>query len=201
MASVAVAAFVPAELCPDHLVAAGTLTQAELPARDLGHGRLLLAACPSPHAVTTPGRFSSLAELPGEVSGVGLVMLATPACGTGGLLPSPYRWHGVPSHPALSPIGDKPQTPFELGRRGNYHRMPAERGTLQFDADLRPAKVPHRDDHTWTVHEVLCEWKHPGTGTRTDGSARGGALLAAARVRPTADCPAPDAESRSPGGS
>src|SRR6266851_777677 len=143
----------------------------------------------------------SLAELPGEVSGVGRVMLAAPACGTGGLLPSPYRWHGVPSHPALSPIGDKPQTPFELGRRGNNHRMPAERGTLQFDADLRPAKVRHRDDHTWTVHEVLCEWKHPGTGTRTDGSARGGALLAAARVRPTADCPAPDAESRSPGGS
>src|SRR5712692_7067138 len=58
MASVALAAFIPAELRPDHLVAAGTLTQAELPARDLGHGRLLLAACPSPHAVTTSGRFS-----------------------------------------------------------------------------------------------------------------------------------------------
>jgi hypothetical protein len=32
VASVAVAAFVPAELCPDHFVAAGKLTQAELPA-------------------------------------------------------------------------------------------------------------------------------------------------------------------------
>src|SRR5260370_41454981 len=58
MASVAVAAFIPAELRPDHLVAAGTLTQAELLARDLGHGRLLFAACPSPHAVTTSVRFS-----------------------------------------------------------------------------------------------------------------------------------------------
>ena len=38
----------------------------------------------------------SLAELPSEASRVGLVMLAAPACGTGGLLPSPYRWHGVP---------------------------------------------------------------------------------------------------------
>ena len=43
---------------PDHFMAAGKLTHAELPARDLGHGRLLLAACPSPHAATTPGRFS-----------------------------------------------------------------------------------------------------------------------------------------------
>ena len=41
MASVAVAAFVPAELCPDHFVAAGKLTQAELLARNLDHGRLL----------------------------------------------------------------------------------------------------------------------------------------------------------------
>jgi hypothetical protein len=40
MASAAVAAFVPAELRPDHFAAAGTLTQAELPARDLGQGRL-----------------------------------------------------------------------------------------------------------------------------------------------------------------
>jgi len=58
MASAAVAAFVPAELCPDHFVAAGKLTQAELLTRDLGHGRLLLAACPSLHAVTMSGRFS-----------------------------------------------------------------------------------------------------------------------------------------------
>lgn len=41
MVSAAVATFVPAELCPDHFVAAGKLTQAELLARDLGHGRLL----------------------------------------------------------------------------------------------------------------------------------------------------------------
>src|SRR5258708_15733152 len=41
MASIAVAAFVPAELRPDHFVAAGKLTQAELLARALGHGRLL----------------------------------------------------------------------------------------------------------------------------------------------------------------
>ncbi|HCU92336.1 MAG TPA: hypothetical protein DHU96_06180 [Actinobacteria bacterium] len=46
VAGVAVAAFVPSELCPDHFVAAGTLTQAELPARDLGHGRLLLGSLP-----------------------------------------------------------------------------------------------------------------------------------------------------------
>src|SRR5712675_1961439 len=83
MASVTVAAFVPAELRPDHLVAAGTLTPAELPARDLGHRRLLLAACPSPQC-HTPGSFLvSLAGLPGKVSGVGLVVPAAPACGTG----------------------------------------------------------------------------------------------------------------------
>ena len=41
VAGVAVAAFVPSEPCPDHFVAAGRLTQAELLARDLGHGRLL----------------------------------------------------------------------------------------------------------------------------------------------------------------
>jgi hypothetical protein len=44
----AVAAFVPAELCPDLLVAAGRLTQAGLLARDLGHGTSRLAACPVP---------------------------------------------------------------------------------------------------------------------------------------------------------
>jgi hypothetical protein len=38
VAGVAVAAFVPAELCPDLLVAAGSLTQAGLLARDLDHG-------------------------------------------------------------------------------------------------------------------------------------------------------------------
>jgi len=38
VAGVAVAAFVPAELCPDLLAAAGSLTQAGLLARDLGHG-------------------------------------------------------------------------------------------------------------------------------------------------------------------
>src|SRR5690348_9648716 len=59
MASAVVAAFVPAELCPDHFVAAGKLTQAELLARDLGHGASPLAACHSQHAVTTPRRFSS----------------------------------------------------------------------------------------------------------------------------------------------
>jgi hypothetical protein len=44
----AVAAFVPAELCPDLLVAAGRLTQAGLLARDLGHGPSRLAAWPVP---------------------------------------------------------------------------------------------------------------------------------------------------------
>jgi hypothetical protein len=38
VAGVAVAAFVPAELCPDLLVAAGSLTQGDLLTRDLGHG-------------------------------------------------------------------------------------------------------------------------------------------------------------------
>jgi hypothetical protein len=47
VASVAVAAFVPAELCPDLLVATGSLTQAELLTRDLGHGASPLAACPT----------------------------------------------------------------------------------------------------------------------------------------------------------
>jgi hypothetical protein len=46
VAGVAVAAFVPAELCPDLLVAAGRLTHAGLLARDLGHGASRLAACP-----------------------------------------------------------------------------------------------------------------------------------------------------------
>jgi len=44
----AVATFVPAELCPDLLMAAGRLTQAGLLARDLGHGASRLAACPVP---------------------------------------------------------------------------------------------------------------------------------------------------------
>jgi hypothetical protein len=38
VAGVAVAAFVPAELGPDLLVAAGSLAQAGLLGRDLGHG-------------------------------------------------------------------------------------------------------------------------------------------------------------------
>src|SRR5262245_59496098 len=62
------AAFVPAELCPDRLVAAGTL--AELPARDLGHGRLLyllaLLRMLSPLRVVS----RSPGGLPGEISGV-----------------------------------------------------------------------------------------------------------------------------------
>ena len=48
VAGVAVAAFVPAELCPDLLVAAGRLTQAGLLARDLGHEASRLADCPVP---------------------------------------------------------------------------------------------------------------------------------------------------------
>jgi hypothetical protein len=48
VAGVAVAAFVPAELCPDLLVAAGRLTHAGLLARDLGHGASRLAACTLP---------------------------------------------------------------------------------------------------------------------------------------------------------
>jgi hypothetical protein len=44
----AVAAFVPAELCPDLLVAAGRLTQAGLLARELGHEASRLTACPVP---------------------------------------------------------------------------------------------------------------------------------------------------------
>jgi hypothetical protein len=58
MASVAVAAFVPAELCPDHFVAAGWLTQAELLARDLGHGRLLELPVLLGMLPPQPGRFS-----------------------------------------------------------------------------------------------------------------------------------------------
>lgn len=97
MASVTVAAFVPAELRPDHLVAAGTLTQAELPARDLGHGRLLLAACPSPQC-HTPGSFLvSLAGSPREISGAGLVILAAPACGTGQRMATPLGWRAYRS--------------------------------------------------------------------------------------------------------
>src|SRR6266496_6859796 len=63
VADVAVAAFVPAELCPDLLVAAGRLTQAELLARDLGHRRLLWlpALCP------TADRRSSSLPAGGEV--------------------------------------------------------------------------------------------------------------------------------------
>jgi hypothetical protein len=44
----AVAAFVPAELCPDLLVAAGRPTQAGLLVRDLDHGAARLAAWPAP---------------------------------------------------------------------------------------------------------------------------------------------------------
>jgi hypothetical protein len=46
VARVAVAAFIPAELCPDLFVASGRLTQAGLLARDLGHEASRLAACP-----------------------------------------------------------------------------------------------------------------------------------------------------------
>jgi hypothetical protein len=88
VASVAVAAFIPAELCPDHLVAAGTLTPAELLARDLGHERLLYL--PAPPRILSPRRVisRSLAELPGEVSGFAPVMAAS-APGTWTPLPSP----------------------------------------------------------------------------------------------------------------
>jgi len=48
VASAAVAAFVPAELRPDLLVAAGRLAPAGLVVRDLGHGVSRLAACPVP---------------------------------------------------------------------------------------------------------------------------------------------------------
>jgi hypothetical protein len=48
VAGVAVAALVPAELCPDLLVAAGRLTRAGLLALDLSHGACRLAACPAP---------------------------------------------------------------------------------------------------------------------------------------------------------
>ncbi len=87
MAGAAVAAFVPAELCPDHFVAAGKLTQAELLARDLGHGSLLLAACPSPHAVTTTSG-SFLGRLP---NAHGTVRLWDPA--TGAPVGDPLRGH------------------------------------------------------------------------------------------------------------
>ncbi len=46
VAGVAVAAFVPAELCPDLFVASDRLTQAGLLARDLGHEASRLAAWP-----------------------------------------------------------------------------------------------------------------------------------------------------------
>jgi hypothetical protein len=46
VAGVAVAAFIPAELCPVLFVASGRLTQAGLLARDLGHEASRLAACP-----------------------------------------------------------------------------------------------------------------------------------------------------------
>jgi len=90
VASVAVAAFIPAELCPDHLMAAGTLTPAQLPARDLGHGRLLSPACLSPHAATTRVGSRSPAELPGKVSGA-CAGDGRPGMRHRGLLPSP--WH------------------------------------------------------------------------------------------------------------
>jgi len=48
VAGAAVAAFVPAELGPDLLVAAGRLTHAGLPARDPGHRASRLAARPAP---------------------------------------------------------------------------------------------------------------------------------------------------------
>jgi hypothetical protein len=48
VAGVAVAAFVPAELCPDLLVAAGSLTRARLLTRNLGHEASRLAAWPVP---------------------------------------------------------------------------------------------------------------------------------------------------------
>ena len=45
VAGVAVAAFVPAELCPDLFVASGRLTQAGLLDRDLGHEASRFTAC------------------------------------------------------------------------------------------------------------------------------------------------------------
>jgi hypothetical protein len=58
VAGVAVAAFVPPELCPDLLVAAARLTQAGLLARDFSH-RASFTACPMPDrmlAVIVPAR-------------------------------------------------------------------------------------------------------------------------------------------------
>src|SRR5947208_1735236 len=93
MAGVAVAAFVPAELCPDHFVAAGTLTQVELLARDLGHGRLPLVACPAQHAVTTPGRFS----VAGRAATRG--QPGWRACTSAGSERSPHRRGAAPAAP------------------------------------------------------------------------------------------------------
>jgi hypothetical protein len=99
VASAAVAAFVPAELCPDHLVAAGTLTQAELPARDLGHGRLLVSCLPLSACCHHVGPF--LAHWPGRLARsarAGLVMLAAPACGTGGKEGNSAGLAGIQKH-------------------------------------------------------------------------------------------------------
>src|SRR5215469_3601065 len=89
-------------------MAAGKLPPAELFTRDLGHRRLLLPVCPSLHAATTSGGSRSLAELPGEVSGVALVM-AGPACGTwevAAVAVTPAwgcRWPPVSRHRAPEP--------------------------------------------------------------------------------------------------
>src|SRR6266487_2606449 len=128
VAGVTVAAFVPAELRPDHLAAAGTLTQAELPARDLGHGSLLLL--PALLRMLSPCRAvsRSLAELAREVSGAGLVILAAPACGTGARRASPLGWRayrsaGSERHP--QPAGRSRCRARTAGRRACQHCGPA----------------------------------------------------------------------------
>jgi len=77
------AAFIRAELCPDHLMAAGTLTPAQLPARDLGHARLPYLPAPLrmlPPLGSVPVRRPSCLA---RSAGFALVM-AAPACDTGG---------------------------------------------------------------------------------------------------------------------
>src|SRR6266516_4832269 len=96
MSGVAVAAFVPAELRPDHFMAAGALTQAELPTRDLGHGRLPFSCLPFSacchHLGSFPVRWPSC---PARSARVGLVMLAATASGTGGKEGNPAGLAGI----------------------------------------------------------------------------------------------------------
>jgi hypothetical protein len=82
----------------------------------------------------------SLAELPGEVSGVGLVMLAAPACGTGGCCRRRTGGMGCRVIPPCLPLETNRRHPLSLAGGGTITACQQREGL----SSLTPTSVPPR---------------------------------------------------------